>query len=164
MLQHPLSNFEILTWLTGHEEIKPILGGVFSIDTLPRVHHYEPTLYIVNTAKSSHPTGTHWVAILVGIETSEYLDTLGCKPRPEFIDILGSNYIYCSKKLQDPSSSACGYYCLYYGLCRAQQLTFERIVTDAYNASDYTVMYTVQQIRAIVSPFVASGNAIKRWL
>ena len=126
-----------------------MLGGVYSCDTLPLAQHYEPTLYIVNTAKSSHPTGKHWIAMLVGISIPEYFDSLGQKPRKDFVDFLGPNYMYCSTRLQSLDLPSCGYYCLHYALCRAQHMPFERIVQDMYVSDDYGIMQTVQQIRSL---------------
>ena len=126
-----------------------ILGGIYSRDTIPKRRNCKPTLYIANTALESHPTGIHWVALLLGVETPEYFDSLGQKPCREFADFLGSKYTYCSSRLQSLSTYACGYYCLYYAVCRAQHLPFDRIVHDLYNMDDQTVMHTVQQIQPI---------------
>jgi hypothetical protein len=149
MLRHPLSNLELLTWLTGHDAIRPMLGGVYASDNLPHTHHHKPTLYIVNTAKLSHPTGIHWVAMLVGVPTPEYFDSLGHRPCRDFVDFMGTPYIYCSKKLQSPSSNGCGYYCLYYAVCRARYISFERIIHDLNASDDHSVMLTVQQIKPL---------------
>jgi len=161
MYQHPLSNIELLTWLTHHKDIPPLLGGVYSRDTLPKKQHYSPALYIVNTAPASHPTGIHWIAMLIGNGTSEYFDSLGHKPCHEFRDFLGPHYVYCRERLQSLSALSCGYYCLYYAVCRAQHLSFDRIVQDLYNSDDHSVMHSVQQIQPLK---VVTGSGIKRCL
>jgi hypothetical protein len=103
----------------------------------------------VNTAKISHPTGKHWIAMLVGVEIAEYMDSLGHKPPQDFINFLGPNYTYCSQRLQSLTYPSCGYYCLYYAVCRSQNLPFDRIVQDMYMTGDNSIMCTVQQIKPI---------------
>ena len=87
MSHYPLSNAELLSWLSSHDTIQPILGGVYSYEDLPRDrHHCKPTLYIVNT-------GRHWVGVLVGVPISEYFDSLGQRPSTGLIHFLGRPYI-----------------------------------------------------------------------
>ncbi len=146
MSPYPLSNIELLTWLLRHEELQPILGGVYSRDNLPRRHHYKPTLYLANTAIETHPTGMHWIAMLVGIPIPEYFDSLGLKPHNDFVTFLGPCYIYCSMRLQSPLQPSCGYYCLYYALCRAQGVPFHSIMNSLYGIEDLVVIATIQQL------------------
>ena len=149
MYQHPLSNLELFDWLSSQSDTQSIFRGVYSRDTLPEREQGKPAVYIANTAPNSHPTVVHWTALLCGVETPEYFDSLGHKPCHEFTDLLGPEYTYCSSRLQSLSTYACGYHCLYYAVCRAQGVPFERIVHDLYNMDDQTVMQAVQRIHPI---------------
>ncbi len=150
MSPHPLNNVELITWLLHQQKIESILAGVYCRDTLPQIQHYRPTLYIVNTAGKAHPTGIHWICLLVGIPISEYFDSLGQPPSADFIQFLGPNYTYCTVKLQVQSPVACGYYCLLYALCRAHDVSFESIIINMYKSDDYAIMQTVEQITPLL--------------
>ena len=145
----PLSDWELFELLTNHKDTNPIFAGVFSHDNLPNTPHCKPTLYIVNTAKESHPTGVHWVAMLVGIPTSEYFDSLGKKPHSDFVRFLGPNYMHSMLQLQNPSMPSCGFYCLYWSVCRAWGIPFDRIVQALNNSNDVTITQAVQLIQPL---------------
>ena len=146
MLQYPLSDVEMLSWLLVN--VQSGVGGIYFRDTLPldRKVHTTPTIYIANTAKLSHPTGTHWVALTLGLERAEYFDSLGHAPCAEFVEFLGPHYVYCATPLQATTETSCGYLCLFYAVCRSHHLTFETIVKICYAAGSYAIMATVQEL------------------
>ncbi len=142
----PLNDVELLTWMNRHESTRRLMGGIHALDTLPlSVHYYKPTLFIVNTAKSSHP-GKHWVCILLGLGTSEFFDSLGTLPCKTFVDFMGPQYKYCTTRLQSLDIPSCGYYTLFYALCRSQGLSFESIVHNMSLAHDNDIVTTVRNI------------------
>lgn len=125
----PLTNLDLYTVLAGHKGIP--FGGVYFRNTLPQKKQ-TPTFYIVNTAKDTHPTGLHWVALYVGIPVPEYFDSLGRKPHPDLVEFLGPRYAYCKHSLQDPTLPTCGYYVLFYIIQRAKGFAFHQIVQDIH--------------------------------
>ena len=148
-VEHPLSNIEILSWLMSQKDIRPLLGGVYSCDTLPQRHHYKPTLYVANTAPAAHPTGTHWVALLVGVALPQYYDSLGEPPSTDFIKFLGPLYVYSTKRVQGEILPACGYHSLFFAKCTASGISLKGILRYALSTDDETIMRTVQQIYPI---------------
>ncbi len=142
----PLNDVELLTWVNRHEPTSRIMAGIYARDTLPlSVHYYKPTLFIVNTAMSNHP-GKHWVCILLGLGTSEFFDSLGVPPCKTFVDFMGPRYKYCTTRLQSLDTPSCGYYSLFYAMCRSQESSFESIVHNMSLAHDNDIVTTVQSI------------------
>jgi hypothetical protein len=142
----PLTNLELLHWLMQHESIRPLLGGVYCRDTLPVKNTIiKPTLLIVNTAKSNHPTGIHWVGMFIGIPVPEFFDPLGRRPCHEFITFLGPHYICTAIRVQSLTQPTCGYFCLMYCLGRSQGSSLRYIVNTMCNVTDSVVVKTVRQ-------------------
>ena len=136
----PLSSLEIFQW--GVQNIGHIFGGVSF--TAPYHLRTEPTLYICND-------NGHWVALYIGLERNEYFDSLGGAPSRAFEDILGANYINCPVSLQSPLLPSCGYYCLYYGFCRARGISFDDVITTLRLYTDEVITQTVQHIHPVTS-------------
>lgn len=137
----PLSNLELYTWITNHKHIP--FGGVYFRNTLPPRQPHSPTFYVVNTAKDTHKTGLHWIAMYVGIPVPEYFDSLGRKPHPDFVTFLGPCYMYCKHRLQDTTLPSCGYYVLYYVRQRAKGVSYERIIQDMHAIDIHSIVNTI---------------------
>lgn len=151
MYLQPLSGKTLFSWLLKHTRVAHILKGIYFRDTLPKVHHYQPALYIVNTSLSSNPLGEHWIGLLLGVETCEYYDSLGQEPHNDIVHILGTNYIYSAVRLQDINIPTCGYYVLMYSYCTAHGMNFEQIIEYMYGISDDTIVETVHQLSTSLS-------------
>ena len=103
--------------------------GILTLDELPQkeLDPRERVALIINTDPVPvDDSGEHWVAIY-GDEKSpvmEYFDSFGLPPfRDEFLRFFRRQkrpWIYNPRPLQDPTSSACGYYCLHYLLLRCR--------------------------------------------
>lgn len=91
--------------------------GVFPSDYLSIIQHHHhgfPMSAIINLDDSTLP-GTHWVAVYFNSnEEKEYMDSFGLPPPPVFRSILSTSYSYNKVILQNPLSTLCGGYCLYY--------------------------------------------------
>ena len=133
----PLNSLEIFQW--GVKNIGPIFGGVSFMAS-----RSEPTLYICNDKG-------HWVALYIGLQRNEYFDSLGGAPTRAFEDILGPNYVNCPVSLQSPHLPSCGYYCLYYGFCRARNISFDDIIDVLRLHRDGIIVETVQDIHPVTS-------------
>lgn len=148
MCLYALNSRQLLTWLMQQKQTAAIFGGVFCRDTLP-TKIYKPTLYVVNTAKHSHRTGIHWVAIFTGIPMPEYFDSLGRTPPPDFWPLLGPRYIYNKTRVQSLLYPTCGYYCLFYAACRAGGTSFDDIIREMKATEDCAIARSIQQIHPL---------------
>jgi hypothetical protein len=142
----------------ANTDVKVMFAGVYSCDTLPARRDLTPTLYIVNTAPHTHPSGQHWVALTLGLATCEYFDSLGNEPPADFIKFLGTAYTYTTLRLQDINQPTCGYYALFFAKCRASGLSFENTVQAMFCGRDAAIVETVECIRPISTSF--SGTRI----
>ena len=95
-----------------------------------------PCSLIINLDHDNLP-GSHWVAVYISKETLEVWDTLGFRildwPRiPCNLLKFLHRYVFnrrviISKRIQSSSSILCGYFCIYFIICR-QFLSFQTIV------------------------------------
>ncbi len=98
--------------------------GVFAKDTLPVLTSSmirRGVGLIVNT-DVSRKKGRHWVAMYIQGNRAELFDSLA---EPVHGDVFHSylrsyvqSYLHSSKQLQSVDSNVCGFYCLYYLLCK----------------------------------------------
>ena len=108
-------------------------GGVYSRDTLP-IFAENDTFYVCNTDASFLP-GKHWVVMYMIDNCREYFDSLGGRiNEEEFIQFLGGHYNYVLVQTQEPLSTVCGQYCLFYMCLRVRGYSMNYIVNmlDAY--------------------------------
>lgn len=107
--------------------------GVFPRDRLPlRVNTRRPSAYVINTERQEGP-GEHWVVVSFdGRERGEYFDSFGLpavyRDIEDFIFHCQS-YRYNQHVLQDPPSSTCGLYCMYYVLKKSRGFSMERLLS-----------------------------------
>lgn len=107
---------ELYRFGTSCEVINQHFIGVFPSDYLSyiRNHPTYPMSAIINLDNSTRP-GTHWVAVYFKSRTEkEYMDSFGFPPPPVFYSILSPFCLYNQTLLQNPISTLCGGYCLYY--------------------------------------------------
>ena len=90
-----------------------------------------PCCYIVNTDRHNKP-GRHWVSFFFPASgCPEYFDSFGMVPMlPEFYKFMGErHFLYNNIPLQEPLSTTCGQYCLFYLLARIHGYTFEHFIS-----------------------------------
>jgi len=90
--------------------------GIFSCDTLPKPEkHWEEFSLISNLSKYDEK-GSHFIAIYVLPDKIIYFDSYGIKCTNEFINeylqTIGKNLFYNTRRIQDVDSIFCGYFCL----------------------------------------------------
>ena len=123
---------EIATALKRDLYARRVFGGVYPQDKLPRVASY-PSAFVINTDRSEGP-GEHWVAVwLDGRGKAEYFDSFGLPPSfyegiEHFILNHSYRYRYNQRLLQDLTSSACGYYVLYFVLKKSRGASLPRLL------------------------------------
>ena len=107
--------------------------GVFPADLIPKPQKY-PYSVIVNYDTSQFP-GTHWICFFLPSKYKcEYFDSFGFKPLNiyfiEFIKNFTNNafYYYNPIRLQNNSSSVCGYYCISYVSNRLKGISPSKIL------------------------------------
>lgn len=84
------------------------IRGIYSKDHLP--HHLRDGFYIINLQSSSEGNGTHWCCLLKHGRSNFWFDSFGFEPPENIARIIGQNYYYSSKSIQDYNSEACGYF------------------------------------------------------
>ena len=90
--------------------------GVFPIDLLPS---RQTGSYVINLDKHDQP-GSHWVAVYDDGEKVEYFDSFGIPPTCR--TFLGSTAVYSTAHIQPLMSNACGFYCVYFIIKRANNI------------------------------------------
>ncbi len=126
-----MDNVEISELMNRHLETRRAFAGVFARDTLPKSTPTDqmPCGYIVNTDKSTNP-GQHWIMIWItkpGLP-NEYFDSLGELPRYQsFKRLLGPNYKCNRCLIQNPFTSVCGQYAMFFLLSKCKGVSMERI-------------------------------------
>ena len=89
--------------------------GVYALDTIPSLL-CAPSTYICNLDTSDNP-GTHWISMYVPPDDSpvEYFDPYGLDaPSRLEKNFLHPVYIFNQRSIQQPLSTVCGQYALYY--------------------------------------------------
>jgi len=126
--------------------------GVFPCDKPPMVDHRKKFSLIFNTGHSK-TTGEHFVALYCNKSKMYYFDSLG-SPN---IDINISKFIrcvirkrcliLCTKAIQHPASTFCGFYCLAFLMSKDQLLDEEVFYThfnkEALYENDKKVVYFI---------------------
>lgn len=125
-----LSNYQLLSISRAHICTSQTVDGVYSADLLPTYVNKFPAYWICNTAKHGEG-GEHWFTLFFPSPNtrSEYFCSLGRKPSPSVVSALTANgdgqYRTNSEAYQVADSDVCGYYALWFGDMRSQEISFE---------------------------------------
>jgi hypothetical protein len=97
--------------------------GVYASDTLPH-DLISPSLFVTNVDPHLE-AGSHWVCIYVDrFGKADFFDSYGLPPivknHYKYLKRYCTSWTYNSKRLQSPTSSVCGHYCVLYLMCRAR--------------------------------------------
>lgn len=108
-----LTTLDIIKLLSAKKDF----NGVFPIDCLPVACNI-PISVIVNL-DPHYKDGSHWVAIIINKNRQgHYFDSFGRPPTGNILTFLERNatrgYVYNKIKYQGNSSTACGYFCIFF--------------------------------------------------
>ena len=115
--------------------------GVFAADKLPNLIDAKPTGLVANTDCSSDP-GEHWIAMYFPADgPAEFFDSYGSESGAydQFADYLSSNassVVRSYKCLQNPLTSACGQYCIFFMIHRCHGVSLLDIIRFFDRRSD----------------------------
>lgn len=150
-----MNSKEITNALLKDPHARRVFRGVFPRDKLPRsVNVTQPGAYVINTDNSSGP-GKHWVCVwFTGLGDAEYFDSFGLPPTEptikNFLFRQCSRYKFNQRLLQSLTSSACGFYVLYYVMMKSRGVGLTRIQRVFYVnnlwGNDRRVWSLVQQL------------------
>jgi len=112
-----LSNFDLDEMLKK----SPSYLGTFSHDTIPTFSN-ERFSAIINY-HNYNQEGSHWICVYNSPEKkySEFFDSFGLPPSDKILKKLkqtGKKVLYNTSKIQNITSSKCGFYCYFYILMR----------------------------------------------
>ena len=154
MSSYQLNTLDLYKFLRSNAITRCKLGNVCAVDELDPIDFQKPALYVLNTAPSNS-NGRHWVCIFIPEHSPpEFFDPLGKKPDyyhikfENFLINRGPGYYHNMTPFQSIHSTACGYFCLYYGAMRCAEVSFRDVVNtfdfDDLQANDNTVIRFVE--------------------
>lgn len=155
---------QLMTIIKSDAMLRPLCRGVFPADCLPTQCMKPPWCLIANTDIKEEP-GSHWVAIFVGVEQTEFFDSFGRSPeacasyfRPFLRRHASKSPLKVNdKQIQDFFSTACGQHCLYFLLHRVRGLSMSRIVnqfTKDWQLNDSLVNAFIERRYDVALPIV----------
>ena len=128
-----MNNCELENIVKQDSVVQEIFMGVFPRDKIPTSIGINSCL-IANTDTLGSP-GKHWVAMYKEGNMFEFFDSYGRKAFPN--DFISTNiYAYNSKVLQNPLTSVCGEYCLYYLYYRSRGESQDSIIETLLSSSE----------------------------
>lgn len=126
-----LDTMDIRQMLGADKRTQTAFRGVFASDELPR-HVPTSSLFVFNTDPSNQP-GMHWVSVYIDQKRrGEYFDSFGMHPTVQhfetFLDNNCSKWLCNTMPVQDITSDACGYHCIFYAVHRCIGFELSSIV------------------------------------
>ena len=153
-----MNSREIAESLRGDVYARRVFEGVYPRNELPRYlpHHTTTHAFFINTDHRQGP-GKHWVAVWFdGRGKAEYFDSFGLPPSfypdiERFILRHSYQYRYNQRLVQDLTSSACGYYVLYFIFKKSRGVSLSRLLSPFHphklRMNDQKVMSYVRAIK-----------------
>jgi hypothetical protein len=129
---------QLAEYMQNDEYISKMFGSVLARDQLPLDIENKKLLYIVNLDPISKP-GTHWIAIFMNGNKSEYFDSLGNTPHDDFVKFMltkSNSFNFNRIAVQDSYSSYCGLYCLFYCYFKSRGYSFKQIL-DMFTSNTF---------------------------
>ena len=134
-----LSDKQLLSKIKRNGDLKTLkaFGGIFAIDQLPQSIPHYPFLAVINTQSHNLP-GEHWIAIYINEKRrGEVFDSLAT-PTNAFLSRWMNRHTRSwrrnSHRFQNPLSSSCGAFVLFYILQRCE-CDMMKCVTKRFTAS-----------------------------
>lgn len=132
---------DILNVIDKFPIIKERFLGCVPLDKIPKSMG-KKTCLIFNR-DTSDSSGSHWLCLIRSSDNNyEIFDSLGCDfpPLKPFLNFKNAIYFFNSYAFQDPSSSSCGFFSLYYLVHRMMNLdcTFNELLAEIFEANKKT--------------------------
>jgi len=108
--------------LNSDDLLKDNVWGIFARDELPAT--LLPGGYIMNNKPRGDP-GEHWIALWIGTDRVEFMDSLGRTPHAYKWKTPAT---YNPNQLQKKDSDTCGAYCLYFLYYRSRNISMQHIL------------------------------------
>ena len=156
-----MDNKELTTALQSCSITRSIFRGVFAADELPNLQENTslPAAYIANCSDATF-SGSHWVAFYK--DQSDKIDVFDSygqpleKYNPTLLESVGKlTIIQQSQQLQQPESTVCGQYCLFFILKRALGLQYKQLIhlfTDNIATNDKMVCQFINSYFVLKTP------------
>ncbi|CAG2190060.1 unnamed protein product [Mytilus edulis] len=129
--------------------------GIFAADEIPKKIPFFPIAFILNTDDRKQPR-SHWLSIyLPSAHKAEFFDSYGHSPSfysrklQDVFNINQMTVIHNRKRLQSSYSNTCGYYCIFYLMCRCRKMEMGDIVKDFSHDYDVNDIYVSDLISNI---------------
>lgn len=132
----------------------PHFQGVYNADEIPwekkRQRFNQKSFFIFNLADSDKE-GTHWICIMLsGYREPFYFDSYGIEPsNPDFEKFMNYSYKCNGKRLQHPTSTNCGQWCMYFVYHMSQNRPFQCLL-NRFNGTtlhnDYVLSKCIRRI------------------
>ena len=135
-----LSNVDLDKVMEGNDVTKQVYLGAFPACVFPRSRK-KRYFFITNTDQHDKP-GTHWTAWMVDGDKVEFFDSFGRSPDSKHFPkqfreyVRGKSVLFSSFRVQQFSSSTCGYFCMYYIYFRSLGLDFSYIFNQFKNLKE----------------------------
>lgn len=164
-----MNTVDIHCALSTNKWTRNYFQGVFALDKIPKVVKKKPAIFVFNTDPSNLP-GTHWVAVHMTKNRSEFFDSFGRKPDGRVLTFLKNNsnsFSYNSQQLQSPFTSVCGFYCCLFLLYKSRRMSMKTflklfknnnfLVNDCLVESKFKQLFKVHANKICRSSFIGSN-------
>jgi hypothetical protein len=135
-----LSTTDLNRVLKRNDVTKHVYLGGFPACVIPKTRK-KRYFFITNTDQHDK-SGKHWTAWMMNDDKVEFFDSFGRSPENEQFPeqfryhIIGKKVLYSDFRVQEYSSNACGYFCMYYIYFRSLGLDFNYIIKQLKNLKD----------------------------
>jgi len=135
-----LSTNDLNRVLKRNNVTKDVYIGSFPACVIPETRK-KRYFFITNTDQHDRP-GKHWTAWMMDGDKAEFFDSFARSPEDEQFPeqfryhIIGKKVVYSDFRVQEYSSSACGYFCMYYIYLRSLGLNFQYIIKQLKNLEE----------------------------
>ena len=129
----PLDTIQIENILYNDIPSRKFFRSIRSRGRLPGVVKTRPSFYIINT-DYYYKQGLHWLLVAFFEDYTIFFDSFGLSPvlynYPLLVRQGGRPLIQNTQQLQSLTSSACGYYCIYFIYFLSRGECFTKILKD----------------------------------
>ena len=130
-----MNSIDLKLIISSDYKLSKTFRGVFAYNKLPSTVSSFPSSYIVNT-DIAKKKGEHWIALYFeSSKLCEIFDSYGLQPFGRIYTFASNNadcVQYNKMFLQNPFSSLCGLYCIYFLYYKSRGYSLRNIVTRSF--------------------------------